>query len=172
MNKFRTDINELAIKAKATGSDQDLAALVALHKAKPAPRLLVLKGLFAEQGPYISRLAAQAACVLDKSASPQDLVAAIRTAHQRPPMALVLQPEPIGANPGQNLRLRGQLTPRERDLLKLLVQGLSNQKISQQMGITLTTVKFHVTHVLSKLQAENRTQAVLLALRHGLAEDP
>ncbi len=154
-----------------TASREDLAALDTLLAAKPFPRLLVLKGLASEQGPHFSRLASRAACVLDKSASPQELVTAIQTAYQRSPMAQAWQPDAGGAHAGARSGLRGHLTPRECDLLKLLVQGLSNQKIAGQMGITVTTVKFHVTHILSKLQAENRTQAVLLALRHGLAED-
>lgn len=154
-----------------TACAEDLAALGALQQTKPFPRLLVLKGLSVEQGPYFSPLASRAACVLDKSASPRELVAAIQDAYQRLPGQQGNGPAVSGVNTRKSYGLLGRLTPRERDLLKLLVHGLSNQKIAMQMGITVTTVKFHVTHILSKLQAENRTQAVLVALRHGLVED-
>jgi NarL family two-component system response regulator LiaR len=51
-----------------------------------------------------------------------------------------------------------------------MARGMANQEISQRLDIGLPTVKFHVTNILSKLQAENRTAAVLAALRHKLVE--
>ena len=53
-------------------------------------------------------------------------------------------------------------------LLGLMARGLSNQEISQQLGIAMPTVKFHVTNILAKLHADNRTEAVLTALKHRL----
>ena len=60
------------------------------------------------------------------------------------------------------------LTTRERQLLALMVQGMSNQEIAEAMGIALPTVKYHVTNVLGKLQVDSRTEAVVLALKHKL----
>jgi len=62
----------------------------------------------------------------------------------------------------------GDLTARERQLLALMVRGMSNQEIAEAMGIALPTVKYHVTNVLSKLQVDSRTEAVVLALKHKL----
>lgn len=62
---------------------------------------------------------------------------------------------------------REELTPREHDVLQLLAQGLTNKAIAHQLGITEHTVKFHVNAILSKLNAQSRTEAVSQALRHG-----
>ena len=51
-----------------------------------------------------------------------------------------------------------------------MARGLSNQDISTQLSIAMPTVKFHVTNILAKLQADNRTEAVLVALRHRIVK--
>ena len=60
------------------------------------------------------------------------------------------------------------LTQRERELLALMARGLSNQEISKRLNIAMPTVKFHVTNILAKLHADNRTEAVLVALKNKL----
>ena len=60
------------------------------------------------------------------------------------------------------------LTPREREVLSLLAQGLSNRRIGERLGIGERTAKFHVNAILAKLSAETRTEAVVMAVRLGL----
>jgi DNA-binding NarL/FixJ family response regulator len=60
------------------------------------------------------------------------------------------------------------LTQRERDVLKLLVEGCSNPEIAQKLSVSRSTVKTHVSHILEKLGASNRLEAVSLAIRHDL----
>lgn len=60
------------------------------------------------------------------------------------------------------------LSPREREVLALLVDGASNKLIARELGITERTAKFHVAAVLARLGARNRSEAVGIALREGL----
>ena len=60
------------------------------------------------------------------------------------------------------------LTPRELEVLELLVEGLSNKTIAVRLGISDQTVKFHVAAICGKLGAANRTDAVRRAIRRGL----
>jgi DNA-binding NarL/FixJ family response regulator len=60
------------------------------------------------------------------------------------------------------------LTPRETQVLELVADGLSNKGIAGALGVSDETVKFHLASIFGKLGASNRTDAVRLALRHGL----
>jgi DNA-binding NarL/FixJ family response regulator len=63
---------------------------------------------------------------------------------------------------------RGQLSERERAVLRLIADGQSNKQIARALSITERTVKFHVTSIFQKLGADNRAQAVALAAERGL----
>ncbi len=141
-----------------------VTALQALQPLLPDTRFVLLASA-AEPEDLRRALAAGAAGVLLKNASSADVVQAIRAAHERQPVATPLAmkveaPPAVGAD----------LTQRERDLLALMARGYSNQEICTALGIAMPTVKFHVTHILAKLRADNRTEAVLVALRHKLVE--
>ncbi|WP_324716735.1 response regulator transcription factor [Carboxydochorda subterranea] len=64
------------------------------------------------------------------------------------------------------------LTPREREVLKLLAAGRSNKEIATALNVTPRTVKAHVSRILHKLHLDDRFQAALYALRSGIAPDP
>ena len=61
------------------------------------------------------------------------------------------------------------LTPREREVLELIVKGLTNKGIAAALGISEGTVKWHVNIILERLHVEDRTQAAVAALQRGLA---
>jgi DNA-binding NarL/FixJ family response regulator len=63
-----------------------------------------------------------------------------------------------------------ELTPREVELLELMVKGLSNKEIAQAVSLSENTVKYHVKHILQKLGVQNRTEAAVQALKFGLLE--
>lgn len=100
-----------------------------------------------------------------KSATPAELVGALRAANQGlslPSAEWMDGAEQDADNPSS------KLTQRERELLGLMARGLSNQHIAEQLSIAMPTVKFHVTNILTKMSADNRTEAVLAALRHKI----
>jgi NarL family two-component system response regulator LiaR len=113
-------------------------------------------------------LQAGAMSYLLKNVSALELAEAIRAAHAgrstlAPEATEVLvraahQPKPPGHD----------LTEREREVLALMMQGLSNREIAERLVLTRSTVKFHVSNVLSKLGASNRGHAVAIAVQHKL----
>ena len=62
------------------------------------------------------------------------------------------------------------LTPREREILQLLADGMSNVDVAAKLYISQETVKSHVRHILVKLEADTRTQAVAIALREAMID--
>ena len=63
-----------------------------------------------------------------------------------------------------------ELTPREGEVLALMARGLQNKEIARELAITERTVKFHISAILGKLNAGNRTEAVPIAVQHGIVE--
>jgi DNA-binding NarL/FixJ family response regulator len=112
-----------------------------------------------------------------KDDSPEQLIAAIRTvaagdALLSPAITKrVIQKFARSARPAPPKEL-DELSERERDVLRLMTCGLSNAEIGQQLYISETTVKTHVTHILQKLNLRDRVQAVVLAYQTGLFELP
>jgi DNA-binding NarL/FixJ family response regulator len=155
------------IDAELPGLD-GVSTLQVLRPLMPRARFAVLFSEL-ESGAVRSAVAAGAACVLSKSATQIEMTSALQALHRgvwahspavtqalTAPRAAVQQPI--------------RLTPRERDLLALMAQGLTNSDISRRLSIAMPTVKFHVGHIMSKLGVENRTAAVLAALRFKLVD--
>jgi len=63
-----------------------------------------------------------------------------------------------------------RLSPREREVLQLLAQGLTNREIANQLVVSVSTVKIHVEHILTKLEVSDRTQAAVRAIELGLLQ--
>jgi two-component system response regulator DesR len=137
-----------------------LAAAAQLHESVPECRTLILTG-YGKPGHLRRALAAQVAGFLLKTAPPDQLVAAIRTvaAGQR-----VLDPElaltawDLADNP---------LTPREIEVLRLTGGGAEAPEIAAQLFLTAGTVRNHLTAIVAKLSARNRTDAVRIAQEAG-----
>jgi two-component system, NarL family, response regulator LiaR len=160
-----------------------IQAIREIRTANPQARILVLTS-FAEDEQVFEAIRGGALGYLLKDSSPGELIEAIRCVHQGQPSLhpavarkLMLgyhQPAPP-ALPNQigeavNVPVpHPTLSDREIEVLRLVARGLSNMEIAQQLFVGEGTVRFHVSNILSKLQLENRTQAVLYALRQGLA---
>jgi NarL family two-component system response regulator LiaR len=143
-----------------------VATIAALRPKLPQARFVVLTSVL-DPSEVKRAIDAGANAYLLKNASAQELVTVMQSAvrGQR-----VLAPEVTDAIIEQSRTPApgADLTQRERELLALMARGLSNQEIAGALAIAMPTVKFHVTNILAKLHADNRTEAVLTALRHKL----
>ena len=107
--------------------------------------------------------------LLYRHVEPEVLVSALQAVAQG---LIALDPELAAALLPSRLEspesLVEELTPREREVLQLLAEGLPNKTIALQLGISEHTVKFHVNAILGKLGVQSRTEAVVRAMRLGL----
>jgi NarL family two-component system response regulator LiaR len=143
------------------------AATKAIREDCPETQVIALTS-FKEQELVQGALQAGAIGYLLKNVSANELVAAIRAAHAGKP---TLAPEAahVLIQASQNPQTLGHdLTAREREILTLMVEGLSNPEIADHLVVSRSTVKFHVSSILSKLGVSSRTQAVTLALQNKL----
>jgi len=143
------------------------ATTQAIRERFPEVQVLALSS-FCDQELVQRAMEAGAIGYLLKGIPPNELASAIRAAYAgRPTMAPeAMQALVRAARPSSKL---GQdLTDREREVLALLVEGLSNAEIAERLVLSLPTVKGHVSNIISKLQASSRTEAALLAVKHKI----
>jgi DNA-binding NarL/FixJ family response regulator len=110
-------------------------------------------------------LEAGALAYLLKGMSDHELIEAIRAVHS----GLRYIPKPI-VDLLANRPVRSELSSRERQILGLIVRGMSNRQIGDELGIAEATVKWHVNLILSRLNVADRTQAAIAALNRGIVE--
>ena len=109
-----------------------------------------------------------------KNVSAEDLAAAIREAHAgRSTLApeaiqVLIQADQPGPALQQDASEAYALTPREREVLALMVEGLNNPEIAERLVVSRSTAKAHVSNILSKLGVSNRAEAIALALQHNI----
>ncbi|MCG3207568.1 MAG: Response regulator protein VraR [Anaerolineae bacterium] len=145
-----------------------LEAIQEIRQANPQTKILILTS-FTEDRKIFAALDAGALGCLLKDSSPQELIRAIRDVYHgqlalHPAIARKMLHEQTPPAAAGSL-----LTDRELEVLKLVARGLDNHDIAAQLVISLPTVRSHVTNILTKLNLANRTQAVLYALREGIA---
>jgi len=146
-----------------------IGAIRGILAVAPASRVLVLTS-FADDAQIFAAMAAGAAGYLLKDVDPQALADGIRDVHAgrpalHPSVASLLMRRGGAPHPAH-----ADLTARERDVLRLIVEGLPNKQIALQLAIGEKTVKTHVSRVLGKLGVADRTQAAVLAIREGLVD--
>ncbi len=139
-----------------------VAAITAICTEFPAARIIVLTTYEGDEDIY-QGLRAGAKGYLLKDAEPEELLAAIRAVHKGQKHI----PPQVGAKLLERMT-SPELSDRELEVLQLITTGKSTQVISKALHITERTVNFHINHILSKLGVEDRTQAVIVALRRGI----
>ncbi len=136
----------------------------ALRPLLPQTRFLVLAGSLGTSALRRATAAGASGFVL-KTSQADDLVNAIRRVYRGETLPTPPLDDGVDDAPSVGNTVGADLTQRERELLALMARGLSNQDIAKALGIAMPTVKFHVTNILAKLHADNRTEAVLTALK-------
>ena len=165
--KHKPNVVLLDVRLGDTGID----AIKRIRSASAETRVVVLSAF--DNPTYVARaVSAGAHDYVLKSASRADIIAAVTGAAD-------------GSEPARSSELRRmagamanrtafsstevQLTPRESQVLRLIAMGLSNQEIADSLEISVETVKEHVQNLLRKMSLNDRTQAAVWAIRHGVA---
>lgn len=143
-----------------------VAATQAIKKQHPAIQIVALTS-FQEDELVQNALKAGAVGYLMKNVSARELAAAIRAAKDG---KMTLSPEAAQAlvRASQQAQETEILTEREREVLKLMVEGLNNAEIAERLVVSLSTVKYHISNILMKLGVDNRVAAVTTAIQKKL----
>ena len=148
----------------AAGVPETLRAVAA---APGAPAVVVLAEQGDRAGADLRRAGARG--VLPRTAAPAEIAAAIEAVAAG---LVVLHPDVLGPraarSPAEPAAPADPVTPREREILAMLAEGLGNKAIAARLGISTHTVKFHVAAILQKLGARSRAEAVTIGVRRGL----
>jgi NarL family two-component system response regulator YdfI len=158
--------------AEITGQDRTLPEEI-LKLSEEAPVAIVLLVDDANSERDLDALRNGVRAVLPRNMSPVGIVAAVEAAGAG---LAVLLPEGLDTllreSPASHRAvsppLVEALTPREIEVLGMMVEGWGNKEISTRLGISEHTVKFHVASIMGKLNASSRTEAVTSGIRHGL----
>jgi NarL family two-component system response regulator LiaR len=141
----------------------------AIREKCPAIQVIALTS-FKEKELVEGAMEAGAIGYLLKNVSADELARAIREAHAgRPTLAPEAAQALIQAR-REPQKIGFDLTQREREVLALMVEGLNNPEIAERLVVSRSTIKFHVSSILSKLGVASRTEAVAVAVKEGLLD--
>jgi DNA-binding NarL/FixJ family response regulator len=164
---------DLLLLDEALGDDEALDGLERLLRGGGGPAALILGAERTEEA-ALAALGAGARGYLPRESDGEELIAAVRAVAAglvvlapAPAAALLARlldrpRPPLATEPGE------ALTPREGEVLQALAAGLTNRAIARRLGVSENTIKFHVSAILTKLDAASRAEAVALAARRGL----
>ena len=157
--EYQPDVTLMDLRMPQMGGVEAIVAICAEFKQA---RIMVLTTYDGDEDIYRG-LQAGAQGYLLKDAKPHELLNAIRTIHSGQKYV----PPEVGAKLVQRMS-NPELSERELDVLRLMAQGMSNQAIGTSLNVGESTVKSHVNRILSKLGVNDRTQAVIVAIKRGI----
>ena len=143
-----------------------IEATLAILKEWPEAKILILTSYLDNEKIY-PVLDAGAKGYMLKTSSADDILRAVRKV-AKGELAIETEVSQKVEYHRNHIELHEELTARERDILGLLAKGYENQRIADELFISLKTVKTHVSNILSKLEVSDRTQAVVYAFQHHL----
>lgn len=158
--QYQPDVVLMDLKMPEMGG---VDAIAVIREEYPNAHIIVLTTYDGDEDIYRG-LSAGARGYLLKNVTREELLAAIRRVHAGEKYI----PAAVGARLAERMS-SPQLTERERQVLILLTDGKSNQEIATVLNVSEGTIKFHVNGILRKLDVSDRTQAVLVALKRGIA---
>jgi DNA-binding NarL/FixJ family response regulator len=148
------------------------AAIRQMRATDPDVRVIVFTAFDTDER-ILTAVQAGAQGYLLKGAPRQELFQAVRVVHAGGSLLQPIVASRLLRQVSREAEIDVEpLTPREQEVLQLMAQGLQNKEIAAQLVISERTVKFHVSAILSKLGAGNRTEAVTMAVQQGLISLP
>jgi two-component system, NarL family, response regulator len=159
--RYRPDITLMDIKMNGLSGIQTLQKM---RERWPSARIIILTSYDKNEDIYQS-IRAGAVGYLLKDATSESIIEALRDVN----LGIKHYPQHITERLAERVGM-ADLSDRELDVLKLLAAGRSNKEIADKLFIALGTVKYHINNILIKLDAEDRTQAVIAAHKRGLIE--
>jgi len=164
IEEFRAHRPDVALMDLQMPGMNGIEAIIAIRGECPEARIIVLS-TYSGDVQVVRALKAGARAYLLKGNVNKELVATIRAVHggqKRIPPEIAAE---LAQHTGED-----ELTEREMDVLRLIAAGNANKEIAAQLGLAEDTVKRHVTNILSKLRANDRTHAVTIGLKRGIID--
>jgi two-component system, NarL family, response regulator len=158
--EYQPDVTLMDLRMPQMGGVEAIMAICAEFKQA---RIMVLTTYDGDEDIYRGLQAGAQGYYLLKDAKPPELLNAIRMIHSGQKYV----PPEVGAKLVQRMS-NPELSDRELDVLRLMAQGMSNQGIGTSLNVGESTVKSHVNRILSKLGVNDRTQAVIVAIKRGI----
>lgn len=171
---------DVVILGADTAYEESLRLCRAIKKRAPSVSILILSADAQQDEQVFQAIKAQAAAILGRNVSADDLSRSIsRCARGEHPINETLTTQPRVAEQilqqfhelsreKETASFMSPLTPKEMQVLGYMAEGLLNKQIADKLDVTEQTIKNHITSILRKLNANARTQAVVIAIKKGL----